>query len=136
MASLIYFLDLLVFLSFVLALATIRDHRRRRALPYPPGPRPLPVIGNLLDIPKESSWLAYTKLSKTYGKGLSLVFALVRMTFTGDVMSFHVLGQVIIVLNSVKTTKDLFEKRGEIYSDRPIIPFYDMWGLKLCNPSS
>jgi hypothetical protein len=37
-----------------------------------------------------------------------------------------VFGQVIIVLNSVKATKNLLDKRGEIYSDRPVIPFYDM----------
>jgi len=51
------------------------------------------------------------------------------MSLVGDVMSFHVFGQVIIVLNSVKATKDLLEKRGEIYSDRPVIPFYEMCGL-------
>jgi hypothetical protein len=44
----------------------------------------------------------------------------------GDVLSFHVFGQVIIVLNTVKVIKDLLEKRGEIYSDRPAIPFYEM----------
>ena len=41
-------------------------------------------------------------------------------------MSFRVFGQVVVVLNSVKAAKDLLEKNGDIYSDRPIIPFYDM----------
>ena len=48
------------------------------------------------------------------------------MSSPGDVLSFHVFGQVIIVLNSVKAAKDLLEKRGEIYSDRPVMPFYEM----------
>ena len=56
-----------------------------------------------------------------------LVFVPLKMSSPGDVLSFHVFGQVIIVLNSVKATKDLLEKRGEIYSDRPVIPFYEMW---------
>jgi len=71
MFSLITILDLLVLLSFSFALSAIRDLRRRRGCP--PGPRPLPIIGNLLDIPKEFSWLAYTDFSKKYGEVLSLV---------------------------------------------------------------
>ncbi|KAI0302458.1 cytochrome P450 [Multifurca ochricompacta] len=49
---------------------------------------------------------------------------------TGDILSFHIFGQVIVVLNSIKVSKDLFDKRGDIYSDRPVIPILDMmkWG--------
>ena len=60
-----------------------------------------------------------------------LVFVPFKMSSPGDVLSFHVFGQVIIVLNSVRATKDLLEKRGEIYSDRPVIPFYEMWDRNL-----
>jgi hypothetical protein len=45
----------------------------------------------------------------------------------GDILAFHVFGQVIIVLNTAKVAKDLLEKRGDIYSDRPPIPFYEMY---------
>ena len=58
------------------------------------------------------------------------------MSSAGDVLSFHVFGQVIIVLNSVNATKDLLDKRGEIYSDRPVIQFYNMCGLRFDVPSS
>ena len=47
----------------------------------------------------------------------------------GDVMSFHVLGRVIVILGSTKATKDLLKKRGGIYSDRPVIPFFEMCAL-------
>jgi len=47
----------------------------------------------------------------------------------GEIISFHVFGKVIVVLNSVKATKELFEKRGEIYSDRPIVPIHEMYTL-------
>ncbi|KAH9976261.1 cytochrome P450 [Lactifluus volemus] len=43
-----------------------------------------------------------------------------------DVLSFHVFGQVIVVLNSAQAAKDLLEKRSKIYSDRPAIPFYEI----------
>ena len=61
---------------------------------------------------------------------------LVNMSSAGDVLSLHVFGQVIIVLNSFKATKDLLEKRGEVYSDRPVIPFFEMCGLRFGVPSS
>lgn len=134
MVSLITIVDLLVILSFVLALSSIRDYRRRGGLRYPPGPRPLPIIGNLLDIPKESSWLAYAKFAKRYGGVFFLSSVPSKMSSAGDVLSFHVFGKVIIVLNTVKATRDLLDKRGEIYSDRPAVPIYDMSGPKLVLP--
>jgi hypothetical protein len=59
--------DIIVLVISIAAFFVIRDYRRRRGLPYPPGPRPLPLIGNLLDIPKDFSWLSYTQLSKKHG---------------------------------------------------------------------
>jgi hypothetical protein len=45
----------------------------------------------------------------------------------GDIISFRVFGQVIVVLNSIQVNKDLLEKRPDIYSDRPLIPIFDMY---------
>jgi len=106
--------DVLVLISSLAALFAIHDYKKQRGHSYPPGPRPLPLIGNLFDIPKEFSWLSYVQLSKKYG----------------DVLSLHVFGQVIVVLNSTKAAKDLLDRRSHIYSDRPVIPIYEMmkWG--------
>lgn len=103
-------LDILVLVFSLAAFYAIYDYQRRRGLPYPPGPRPLPLIGNLLDIPKEFSWLTYSQLSNKHG----------------DILSFRVFGRVIVVLNSVKTSKDLLERRADIYSDRPVLPSVEM----------
>ena len=65
--SLIHIIDGAVLLSFIIALYTIRGYRRRRGLPYPPGPPGLPLIGNFFDIPSTFPWLAYTDYSKKYG---------------------------------------------------------------------
>ena len=41
--------------------------RGRHALPLPPGPKGLPLIGNLLDIPLDKPWKVYDSWSKQYG---------------------------------------------------------------------
>jgi hypothetical protein len=48
---------------------------------------------------------------------------------SGDVMSFRVLGQVVVVLSSASAIKDLLEMRGETYSDRPSFPLHEMYAL-------
>ena len=132
MVSLLSTLDFLVLVSSLATFLAIRDYRRRKGLPYPPGPRPLPLIGNLFDIPKQFSWITFAEHSKKHGKDHSLLLwlLLLRETIAGDIISFHVFGQTIVVLRSIKATKDLLEKRGDIYSDRPEIPIYQMYVLE------
>jgi hypothetical protein len=60
-------LDILLLVFLAAAFLAIRTYQRRGRLPYPPGPRPLPLVGNLFDIPKEFSWLSYAQLSKKHG---------------------------------------------------------------------
>lgn len=43
-----------------------------------------------------------------------------------DVLSFNILGQPVIVLNSVKAASELLEKRGANYSDRPRFVLFEM----------
>ena len=61
--------DIIMVSVFFYLLFAFRDHLRRGGSSYPPGPKPWPVIGNLLDIPKESQWIAYTEMSKKHGLG-------------------------------------------------------------------
>ena len=46
--------------------------------------------------------------------------------FPGDIVYTYAMGQHIIILNSLKAVTDLFDKRSQIYSDRPILPMRDM----------
>ncbi|KAI0263924.1 cytochrome P450 [Gloeopeniophorella convolvens] len=115
MAFLQFFANSVAVLLCIALLSFVIKNRKRRGLLYPPGPRPWPIIGNLLDIPKMHSWLTYIEVGEKYGS---------------EIISFSVFGKVIVVLNSVRVAKDLLEKGGEIYSDRPTIPFLEMmeWG--------
>ncbi|KAG1869549.1 cytochrome P450 [Suillus subluteus] len=52
------------------------------------------------------SWLTFAEWGKKYG----------------DISHVEVLGQHIIVLNSVKSAVDMLDKKGTVYSDRPVLP--------------
>jgi hypothetical protein len=66
--SLINAIDALTVSLFLYLLVNFRDFRRRSGLSYPPGPPTWPIIGNFFDIPKERPWIAYTDMSKKYGR--------------------------------------------------------------------
>ncbi|KAF8901439.1 cytochrome P450 [Mucidula mucida] len=71
----------------------------------PPGPRSLPIIGNALQL-----WTSRLPMEETFTRWASQF---------GDVMLVTLPGGPMIVLNTLKATKDLLDKRGSIYSDRP-----------------
>jgi hypothetical protein len=70
-------LEYLVFDLAALSLFTyvarnyLADRTRRQGLQYPPGPRGLPVLGNLFDIPQRAPWETYTRWGKQYGMQLA-----------------------------------------------------------------
>ncbi|KAJ7616483.1 cytochrome P450 [Roridomyces roridus] len=84
-------------------LHTIHTRRKRSKLLLPPGPKKLPLIGNLLDVP-QLPWEGYAKWSKE---------------FNSDIIHLDVLGTSIVVLSSTEAVGDLFKKRGSLYSHRP-----------------
>ena len=123
-------INALAFLVFIYLLVVFRDRKRRGGFPYPPGPPLQPVIGNLLDIPKNAPWTVYADMSKKYGRRYILgkyQFAPAETRVQGDVICFRVFDQVIVVLCSLSAIKDLFEKRAESYSDRPTLPILEMY---------
>jgi len=42
--------------------------RRKSRFPLPPGPKALPVIGNLLDVPQTSAWKTFSEWSGKWGQ--------------------------------------------------------------------
>ncbi|KAF9264351.1 cytochrome P450 [Marasmius fiardii PR-910] len=85
--------------SLILAFLIKHYHRGSQ---LPPGPKGLPIIGNIFDL---------QKLHKPSEKPWSHLY--------GDIFTFHVLGSRTVVLNSYKAIMDLLGHRSQDYSDRP-----------------
>ncbi|KAF7301611.1 hypothetical protein MIND_00726600 [Mycena indigotica] len=79
---------------------------RQKFYPLPPGPKGLPIVGNILDMPAEQEWETFSTWSDAYG----------------DISSVTVLGKTIVILGSTRVAMDLLDKRSAIYSDRPTLP--------------
>ncbi|KAJ7347389.1 cytochrome P450 [Mycena albidolilacea] len=90
-------------LAFGLVFYHALSRRSRSTLPLPPGPRKLPLVGNLLDIPADLAWEKYMEWSKEYNS---------------DIIHLNLAGQSVIVLSSLEATEALLEKRSALYSDR------------------
>lgn len=43
-------------------------YKRRPTHQYPPGPKPYPLIGNVLDIPDKHPYLQYAQWAREYGQ--------------------------------------------------------------------
>ncbi|KAJ7144999.1 cytochrome P450 [Mycena crocata] len=80
--------------------------------PYPPSPPSQPVLGVARIHPTTEFWRTYAEWGRKYG--------------VDGLISFHILGRRMVVLNSAANAVDLLTKRSAIYSDRP---FPTMAGL-------
>lgn len=86
-------------------------------LPLPPGPKGLPLLGNVQDLPQpgETEWHHWLKHKDLYG----------------PVSSITVLGQTFVIINDAKIALELLRDRPAAHADRPYMPFCsDMIGWK------
>ncbi|KAI0922932.1 hypothetical protein AcW1_002551 [Taiwanofungus camphoratus] len=85
------------FVAYYLGLGYLRQSTN-----LPPGPKPLPLIGNMLQVPTEGSWLYFHSLCKKYGP-------VVRLTLGRDEM---------LVLDELEDINEILVKRSRNYSSR------------------
>ncbi|EIM81471.1 cytochrome P450 [Stereum hirsutum FP-91666 SS1] len=115
------FIDAGVCLLALIGLLSVY-YKRRPTHRYPPGPKPYPFIGNVLDIPDQHPYLQYAQWAREYDS---------------PIIKLQVLGTPMYVINDLETAEDLFEKRASIYSSRPRMPMlneaigYD-WNFAFC----
>uniref|UniRef100_A0A6I8QNL6 Cytochrome P450 family 2 subfamily B member 6 n=1 Tax=Xenopus tropicalis TaxID=8364 RepID=A0A6I8QNL6_XENTR len=76
---------------------------------FPPGPRALPVIGNLLLMDRRQPYETLIELSKKYG----------------SVFSVRVGPQKMVVLCGYDTVKDALLNYPDEFADRPALPLFD-----------
>src|ERR1700724_510595 len=88
------------------ACAVLLDYARMLRLrqKMPPGPFPLPIIGNVLQLPKCKPWYRFEEWAEKYNNPLITVWFGRAPT---------------VVLNDAWTASDLMDKRANIYSSRP-----------------
>nr|XP_001334090.3 cytochrome P450 2K1-like [Danio rerio] len=75
---------------------------------YPPGPKPLPLLGNLHILDLKNTYMSLWKLSKTYG----------------PIYTVHMGPRKVVVLSGYKTVKEALVNLSEEFGDRDISPIF------------
>ncbi|XP_061489202.1 cytochrome P450 2J2-like [Rhineura floridana] len=107
-------LSLWVFLVFLAILLLIADYKKWiRPRDFPPGPLPLPFLGNILDVDPKKPHFAIRKLAQKYGNVFSIQFG----------NKWHV------IVNGLSLVKEGLIQQGENFVDRPKFPLtYEIFG--------
>jgi len=97
--------SLLVFCAIGLVYLLNRARQSRHARPLPPGPKGVPLLGNVNDMPKPGMlechhWLQHRDLY-------------------GPISSVTVLGQTFVIINDADIAFELMRDRSAIHSSRP-----------------
>ncbi|KAH7377826.1 cytochrome P450 [Pyrenochaeta sp. MPI-SDFR-AT-0127] len=102
--------NVLVLVGLVVAYVLHRFWRaKQNGLPLPPGPRGIPILGNLNDLPKPGilechHWLKHKDLY-------------------GPISSVTVMGQTFVIVNDASIALELLRDRATVYSGRPTMIF-------------
>lgn len=107
-----------LFLFFSLAVAAVYFWRRLRKATFkalPPGPTPLPLVGNILDLPanEEPEFQHWLRFKDKFG----------------PISSITVLGQTVVMLHDKQAAMDILDKTATKSSGRPNFVFATMCGF-------
>ncbi|OSD07441.1 cytochrome P450 [Trametes coccinea BRFM310] len=108
---------ILLFL-LVLYLRSAQDwYARTRGRPLPPGPKRLPIVGNLFNSPSAwKPWEGFRELTEKYG----------------DMVYLEVLGKPMLILGSPSVMFECLDKHSAVTSDRAPSPMIPLAGQE-CN---
>ncbi|THH13653.1 hypothetical protein EW146_g6595 [Bondarzewia mesenterica] len=103
--------------------------KKRAPAPLPPGPKGLPLLANIADLPQFQPWVTFAKWGETYGAHVHRSLPLLHSPLsncqselhTGGIVHVSALGKSIIVLNDAQYAIDMLDKKSRLYSDRPTL---------------
>ncbi|KAI5479627.1 cytochrome P450, family 2, subfamily U [Pseudohyphozyma bogoriensis] len=87
----------------VLAYLAAQYRNRKSRGPLPPGPKGIPIFGNLFQVPKSRPWVKMEEWTREFGPIYTLKMGL----------------KTVIVLGRAPAALELLDKRSAIYSSRP-----------------
>ncbi|XP_053236388.1 cytochrome P450 2K6-like [Podarcis raffonei] len=96
----------ILMISFVLKLGTFWNKSSQKR---PPGPRPLPLIGNLHSMDLKMPYRTMLKWSKEYG----------------SVFSIQMGSEKMVVLAGYETVKEALVNQADAFAERPIVPILE-----------
>ncbi|KAI0061645.1 cytochrome P450 [Artomyces pyxidatus] len=114
-------LGLLAVVAVGQLMITTRSHR----IPVPPGPYRLPIIGNILSVPKHAVWKTYAEWAQMENSTSLLILHITHNKF---------FGQLSVVINTKKALKELYEGRSSVYADRPQFMTHKLMGWDFATP--
>lgn len=104
---------LAVAVAIFLLLVDLMHRRVRWATRYPPGPMPLPGLGNLLQMDLKDMPRSVNQLRRRFG----------------DVFSLQLAWKPVVVVNGLAAVREALVSRSEDTSDRPPMPTYKHLGF-------
>ncbi|KAF2794876.1 cytochrome P450 [Melanomma pulvis-pyrius CBS 109.77] len=110
-----FFLNLLFYapLLFIFTNVAVFVISTLRPRNFPPGPRGIPGLGNLLQIDKKFPFQTYGAWFNARGQD--------------SPVGFKAANNNLVVLNSARLVHETFDKRGAVYSDRPYLYINNEW---------
>ncbi|XP_038861098.1 vitamin D 25-hydroxylase-like [Salvelinus namaycush] len=97
--------SLLISLIVILLIRQLVKQRRPRG--FPPGPSPIPVIGNIMSLATEPH-----------------VFMKKQSEIHGQIFSLDLGGYSAVVLNGYDAIRECLYHQGDVFSDRPSLPLF------------
>ncbi|TFY51509.1 hypothetical protein EVG20_g10968, partial [Dentipellis fragilis] len=104
-----------------LAVSSYLYFSRTTTFRKPPGPRPMPLIGNMLQMPSGREWIQFTEWYKQYeSDSISVLTGLDPRQPTGPIFYLNLLGKNVFVINTHRVAEQVLEKNINSYAHRPL----------------